>query len=109
MRWPFLKSCSRSRLGWLLAAIHASWFLLAVVNMGPPSPEFAKFLDSGGHSSTALFAGRPFHWRYETIFLKVLLLLDVPAVLASIPASLLFDPLLKACHVGLLYRSYAGA
>ena len=99
----------RSRLAWLLVSLHAAWFLLAIANMSPPSPELANYLEHGGGSSASILAGRPFHYEYESLFSKLLLLSDLPSELASIPVALLLLPLLKLFHVGLYDGSYIGA
>src|ERR1700719_2937264 len=52
------RPCVRSRLGWLLAAIHALWLDLGVRTMGPPSRAAANFLDSLQGADWTLFAGR---------------------------------------------------
>src|SRR5262245_39515026 len=78
-----VKKALRSSFAWLFVCLHASWFLLAVANMSPPSRDLASILDSGVWSSAALLAGRPFHFTYESMFLKALLLLDLPALLIA--------------------------
>jgi len=109
----YVQASARSRLAWLLACLHAAWFLLSIANMSAPSTGFAAFLDSGGGSSATIFAGRPFHFAYESIALKLLLLLDLPSELAvavvgllSIPIALPFE---KMFHPTLYARSYFGA
>jgi hypothetical protein len=77
------RGISRSPLGVLVAVIHGSLLILAISNMSPPSPQLAAYLDSGGRSSATLFAGRPFHLHYESLLLKMVTLLDLPALLAS--------------------------
>jgi hypothetical protein len=67
----FAHSCVRSRLAWVLVYLHASWFLIAIANMSPPAPWLGEFLDRGGWSSATLFAGRPFHFHYESRVMKV--------------------------------------
>lgn len=99
----------RSRLGWILVCLHASWFFLAVANMSPPSPAFAKYLEAGGWSSATLFAGRPFHFTYESLALKSLLVADLPAMLAELPFSFLLLPFLKLAHANLYSGSYISA
>jgi hypothetical protein len=81
--------------------------------MSPPSPAFAAFLENGGGSSATIFAGRPFHFAYESIALKLLVPFDLPSELAvaavgllSIPIAL---PLEKMFHPTLYARSYFGA
>jgi len=104
-----IHSVTRSRFAWLLASIHAAWFLLAVANMSPPSPALGEFLDSGGGSSATLFAGRPFHFTYESIFLKLLIFCDLPSALALLPVDLLLLPLRKAASLSAFSTSYFGA
>jgi hypothetical protein len=103
----------RSRVGWLLAALHAAWFFLAVANMSPPSTDFVKFLERFPGFSTTLFAGRPFHYAYESPLLQLLLLIDVPAALALLPVSLalslLWLPFARFAHPSLSGSSYVGA
>jgi hypothetical protein len=77
--------------------------------MSPPSPGFASSLEHGGWSSAALFAGRPFHLVYESISLQLLILGDLPSMIASIPAALLLFPFNTALHVGLYKGSYEDA
>src|SRR5262252_1294410 len=113
---PFLRylhASARSRVAWLLACPHSAWFLLSIANMSPPSPGFAAFLQNGGGSSATIFAGRPFHFTYESVALKLLLLFDLPSELVvaavgllSIPISL---PLEKMFHTTLYAGSYFGA
>jgi len=67
-----LRECGRSRFGWILAAIHVFWFYLAIRSMGPPSRAAASFLDSFQGADWTLFAGRPFHYTYQSWILKSL-------------------------------------
>jgi hypothetical protein len=99
----------QSRLAWLLVFIHAAWFLLAIANMSPPSPGLANYIEHGGGSSASILAGRPFHYEYESLFSKLLLLSDLPSALASIPVALFLLPLFKLFQVGLYEGSYIGA
>jgi len=99
----------RSRLGWLLAYLHAGLFFLAIANMSPPSPGLGEFLDHGGGSSATLLAGRPFHFHYESLFLKLLVLLDMPSTFAMVPISVLLFRFLKLFHVGFFFGSYWSA
>lgn len=105
----FLSEASRSRLAWLIVFLHAAWFLLAIANMSPPSRGLANYLEHGGWSSATIFAGRPFHFRYESLALKILTLLDLPSSLVSTPFAILFFPFSKLLHLGLYEGSYAGA
>src|ERR1700688_2768971 len=75
--------------------------------MSPPSPALAQFLDRGGWSSATVFAGRPFHFHYEAMGLKLLLMFDLPAIIATIPASLLLGPVSKP--FGFYAESYVSA
>lgn len=88
-----IRDAASSRIAWLAACLHAVWFVLAVAGMSPPSPELAAFFDQGGGSSATLFAGRPFHFHYESIGLKVLMILDIPAVFSLIPLGIVLSPL----------------
>lgn len=78
---------------------------MAVANMSPPSPGLNKLFDA----DAALFAGRPFHFAYEALPLKVLTLLDMPSMVAAIPVGILVSPLLGAIHVGSFVGSYVAA
>ena len=99
----------RSRLGWLLAAIHASWFYLGIRSMGPPSRDAARFLDSVQGADWTLFAGRPFHFTYQSWVLKSVLLVDLPSMLVASVGDLLLWPVSVATHVGRYKGSYIGA
>jgi hypothetical protein len=103
------RSCVRSRLAWLLVCLHAAWFLLAIANMSPPSTGFADFLDQGGLSTATLFAGRPFHFHYESMVLKLLILADMPSALALALLDLVSWPLLMNIHLGRYLASYIAA
>ena len=46
----FLGEIRAQPWGWLFACLHASWFLLAIANMSPPSRELGSLLDSGVRS-----------------------------------------------------------
>jgi len=105
----FLRNAGRSHLGWLLACLHAAWFLLSIANMSPPSPGFGRFLDHVGGSSATLLAGRPFHFAYESLFLKLLILADMPSTLAMVPMSLVLFVCLKPLHLGFYFASYLTA
>lgn len=96
-------------MAWVLVFLHASWFLIAIANMSPPAPWLGEFLDRGGWSSAMLFAGRPFHFHYESIVMKLLVLVDFPSMLAALPIELLMSPLMSAVHPGSFIGSYVGA
>ena len=104
----FIRSRGQSRLAWLIACVHAAWFFVAIANMAPPSHAFADFLDSGGGSSAAVFAGRPFHFTYESVPLKVLILADLPSMLVGSALGFL-EGLFKTIHLNLYVASYFGA
>ena len=105
----FLRSCAASRLGWLLAGIHALWFYVGIQSMGPPSRMAANFLDSTQGADWTLFAGRPFHYTYQSWVLKSLILADVPAMLVGSFFSLALSPLQLFMHIGIYEGSYIGA
>jgi hypothetical protein len=85
--WRFARAATGSSVAWLVVTCHASAYVLCIANMSPPDRDFADSLDSlyasGGWSSATVFAGRPFHLHYESIPLKVMCLLDLPAVFMS--------------------------
>lgn len=105
----FLREAAQGRLGWLLVCLHAAWFFLAIANMSPPSPGLGAFLDRGGWSSATLLAGRPFHFAYESVVLKLLILADMPAMIAVIPISLLLAPVSKLLQLSFYSGSYVSA
>jgi hypothetical protein len=106
----FLSEASRNRLAWLIVFLHATSFLLAIANMSPPSPGLANFIEqSRGSSTTAILAGRPFHYHYESFSLQILFLVDLPSELASVPVAFLLLPVFKPFHLGRFTGSYIGA
>jgi hypothetical protein len=107
--FEFFRSCATSRLAWLFACLHAAWFFLAIANMSPPSPAFADFLDRGGSSTSALLAGRPFHYHYESVLLQILVWADLPSMFVGILLALSSLPLLVNIQVGHYAGSYFGA
>src|SRR5258707_3601978 len=103
------RECTSSRLGWLFVCLHAAWFFLAIANMSPPSPALADFLDKGGSSTATIFAGRPFHFHYESALLQLLVLADVPSMLVEALLGLVSFPLLMNVRLGHYLGSYLGA
>ena len=98
-----IQSIAKSRLAWALAALHALWFFLAVANMSPPSPALGDFFDRGGGSSATIFAGRPFHFTYESILLKSLILADLPSGLLQLPVDVAIQKALPLHAYALSY------
>lgn len=74
------KPIDSRNFGILLAIIHGIWFCLVVSALGHHSHAAISFLPDGSSTET-LFAGKPFHFEYESAFLKVLFFLDFPALL----------------------------
>jgi hypothetical protein len=74
------KSIESRKFGILLAIIHGIWFCVVVSALGHHPHAAISFL-SDGSSTETLFAGKPFHFEYESAFLKVLFFLDFPALL----------------------------
>jgi hypothetical protein len=103
------RGSARARIAWILVGIHAAWFFLAIANMSAPNPAFGWLLDASGPWTTSLLAGRPFHFSYESLSLKLLFVLDLPALIAAIPIAIVGDVLLTALHVGSYAGSYFGA
>jgi hypothetical protein len=77
--------------------------------MSPPSPALAHFLDNGGLSTATIFAGRPFHFHYESVFLKLLIIVDLPSALIEALFALISLPLLTIIHLNTYLTSYFGA
>jgi hypothetical protein len=77
--------------------------------MLPPSPGLADFLDRGGSSTAAMFAGRPFHFHSEAALLRLLVLADLPSMLVQALVGLMLLPLLTNIHIGHYVGSYLGA
>jgi len=107
----FGRSVVSSQLGWLIAVVHAALLILAIVNMSPPNRGFADSLDrlyaSGGWCDATVLAGRPFHFHYESLLLKIMFLVDLPALLAVSLAGLLVK-FTYISHLSLFTLSYAG-
>jgi hypothetical protein len=101
-----LGRCTRSRLGWLLVSIHSAWFFIAIARMGSPCPECGTW---AANSSTTLVAGRPFHFAYEPLMVRILWTADMPAMIAMIPASIATALLLWPFHMGFYRESYVYA
>jgi hypothetical protein len=104
-----LRACALSRVGWGFATIHAVWFFLAVRSMGPPSRAAAAFLDSLQGADWTFFAGRPFHYAYQSWVLKSLIWADMPAMLVGSVFGLSLSPFQTVVHVGTYEGSYIGA
>jgi hypothetical protein len=104
-----LRAAVRSPIAWLLACVHGLWFFLAIANMSSPSPGLGEFLDRGGLSSATLLAGRPFHFHYESLALKILVLVDAPGAFAALPLSVLVAPICKLLRFGSFAGSYVAA
>jgi len=105
----FSQVALRSRLAWVLVCLHAVWFFLAITNMLPPSRESAKLLEHFSGSTTAIFAGRPFHFAYESLAVQFQFLVDLPSMIAAIPVDLLLSPLMRLARLDLYSGSYVGA
>jgi hypothetical protein len=92
-----------------LAAIHALWFYLGILSMGSPSRTAAIFLDSVQGADWTMFAGRPFHFHYQSWVLKFLVLADLPSMHVASVGSLLIVPLKLTGHIDTYSGSYIGA
>jgi hypothetical protein len=104
-----LAESARSRFAWLIVLLHAAWFLLTIANMHPPSREFGNWLEHAQGSTVAIFAGRPFHYSYESLALQLLTLFDLPSELASVPIGFCLTPLFRLFRFGIFEGSYVGA
>jgi hypothetical protein len=105
----FIYGCLRNRLAWICVFLHAAWFFLAIANMSPPNSGLAQFLQQGGWSSATILAGRPFHFAYESIPLKLLFLVDLPSAFAAIPFDLAIGQMAGMTQLSFNTRSYITA
>jgi hypothetical protein len=94
-----LRECATSQLGWAFALIHAVWFYLGVRSMGPPSRAAAAFLDSLQGADWTFFAGRPFHFAYQSWILKSVIVADMPSMLVQAACGLLLWPVSSVMHI----------
>lgn len=76
--------------------------------MGPPS-RAAAFLDSMYGADWTLFAGRPFHFEYQSWILKLVIMVDLPSMLVQAVAGLLLLPIWRFVHIGGYEASYVPA
>ena len=56
-----------------------------------------------------MFAGRAFHFTYQSVDLKALVVADLPAGMVQLPLGLLLSPIIKILHIGTYAASYVGA
>lgn len=80
-----LRRIMRSRLGLVLAGVHLCLVLVAFWMKGENKHEIELF-------PITLIAGRSIHWGYETLLLRLLILLDIPALILSQPIGWLLLP-----------------
>lgn len=104
-----VRRSSRSWLGWFLVILHGVCFVGAIRAKRPPSPEFARWLGGLQGSSSTIFAGRPFHFHYESTLTKVVVISDMPLTIAALPLSVVVALTLWPMHLGLYYSSYVEA
>jgi hypothetical protein len=107
--WKWFDDCLQSRLGWILAGVHATWFFAAIHAMGPPSRAAAAFRDSFEGADFTIFAGRWFHFHYEPLVVKSLFAADLPAMLFNGLAAFIASPLVRLAHLGTSEHSYIDA
>lgn len=105
----FIGASASSRVGWAFATIHALWFYVGVRSMGPPSRAAAAFLDSVQGADSTFFAGRPFHFVYQSWILKSVIVADMPSMLIQVACGLILWPLSFTMHVGTYEGSYISA
>lgn len=77
--------------------------------MGPSSRAAAAYLDSLVGADWAFFAGRPFHYTYQSWILKSLIWADLPSMLIEFVCGLLLGPLSSVMRVGTYEGSYISA
>ena len=79
----FIRSLVSSRLGLILLAMH---FIIVTFEFARKIPEYndtswTEFQKMGWDYS--LIAARGFHWHYESVMLKIITVLDLPAILVG--------------------------
>lgn len=87
----FLRRLASSRLGQFLLVVH----LIIIVYEFAQKPA-ATYSDTPcvvEPSSAAFIAGRNYHWTYESALLKLVSLLDLPALVLGDLAAMLVSPL----------------
>jgi len=77
--------------------------------MGPPSRAAAYFLESLQGADWTFFAGRPFHYAYQSWILKSLIWADMPAMLIESACGLLLWPLSFVRRIPTYEASYISA
>jgi hypothetical protein len=77
--------------------------------MGPASRTAAAFLNSLQGADWTFFAGRPFHFTYQSWTLKSLLLADMPSLFVQVFGGLLLWPVRCMVHVDIYEGSYVSA
>jgi hypothetical protein len=97
----FARACFHCRLAWILTVLHAAWFLTAIANVSPPSPQFGDFLDERRTVRRSPSCWEPFHFADESNLLKGLLVADLPATMLASPLSLVMTPLFASVAVPL--------
>jgi hypothetical protein len=105
----------RNPLGLGLAGIHAAVLIFVIVAKEPlPSPRpaweacppKAFCFDVWAAAGQSVYAGRPFHFHYETWLVKFLMIADMPGMLA---ASVIIGPLLATLREYRELNSYVAA
>jgi len=114
--FPFslLRRSVQGQLWLLFVVFHAVWLLAGIANMSPPNQEFASNLEQlyeqGGWCSASLLAGRPFHYTYEAVLLKVVVFIDMPSMIVAIVPSMVVDVIArKVFGLSLYVSSYVDA
>lgn len=74
-----------------------------------PLPVQASFWIAAGGPLRHSWLGDPFHYEYEALALKLLILADLPSMLAILPVSLLLAPVSKVVGSGFYSNSYLSA
>jgi hypothetical protein len=77
--------------------------------MGPPSRAAADLLVGMQGADWTLFAGRPFHYAYQSWILQSLVLVDMPAMLIESACGLLLWPVTLIKRIPIYEASYIGA
>jgi hypothetical protein len=107
----FIKRAASDRVGHTLLIAHLCLFIYVFAQKSPVSrTEHNRVIEAGETlSSTILFAGRGFHFHYESPLLKFLLMIDSPALLIEMALGIFLIPLRYFVRLGAYDESWVAA
>src|SRR5215203_3871294 len=78
-----IKRVGSSRIGLAALVLHLLLFVYCLGQKTPLADDANAAANEGRGFNTTLFAGRPFHFNYESTLFKIILILDLPASAVS--------------------------